>query len=265
MLCQFGKGIWVFILADCSAYTEHGFHLHKGDFRDALSLRYGQLPLNTAKTCHCGTSFSVDHAMVCPFGGFPTICHNEVRDLTATLLTEVCHNVATEPSLQPITAETFPYSTANTSDDTCLDAKARGFWCRGQDAFFDVRVFYPNASSYRSVSLASAYKRHEDANKREYGHRVREVEHGVFTPLVFTSTGGMGREATVFYKRLADLLATHWGQQYCAAIHWLRCRMSFALLRSAILCIRGSRSSLHNPVVGPLDLSVVLTESRLTT
>ena len=61
--------------------------------------------------------------------------------------------------------------------------------------FFDVRVFYPNASSYCSVSLTSAYKRHEDAKNREYGHRVREVEHGFVTPLVFTSTGGMGREA----------------------------------------------------------------------
>ena len=42
--------------------------------------------------------------MICPYGGFPIIRHNEVRDLTATLLTEVCHNVATEPALQPISA-----------------------------------------------------------------------------------------------------------------------------------------------------------------
>ena len=55
------------------------------------------------------------------------------------------------------------------------------------------------------------------------------MEHGVFTPLVFTSTGGMGREATVFYRRLADLLATHWGQDYSSTINWLRCRLSFAL------------------------------------
>ena len=137
-------------------------------------------------------------------------------------------------------------------------------WCRGQDAYFDVRVFYPNASSYRSLSLASADKRHEDAKKCEYGQHVREVEYGVFTPLVCTSTGGVGREATVFYKRLADLLATHWGQPYSSTIHWLRCRLSFALLRSAILCIRGSRSSVHRPVKGPLDLSVVLVESWLT-
>ena len=212
---------------------EHGFHLHKGDFRDALSLRYGLSPLNTSKSCHCGASFSVDHAMVCPFGGFPIIRHNEVRDLTASLLTAVCHNVATEPCLQPITSETFPLASTNTRDDARLDVKARGFWSRGQDAFFDVRVFYPNAPSYRSLSLTSAYKHHEDAKKREYGHRVRDVEHGVFTPLVFTSTGGMGREATVFYHRLADLLATHWGQDYSSTINWLRCRLSFALLRSA--------------------------------
>ena len=120
-----------------------------------------------------------------------------------------------------ISAETFPNATANTSDDARLDVKARGFWCRGQDAYFDVRVFYPNASSYRSLGLASAYKRHEDAKKCEYDQCVREVEHGVFTPLVCTSTGGVGWEATVFYKRLADLLATHWGQPYSSTIHWL--------------------------------------------
>ena len=174
----------------------------------------------------------------------------------------MCHTVATEPSLQPITSETFSLASANTSNDACLDVKALGgFWSRGQDAYFDVRLFYPNASSYRSLSLPFVYKCHEDVKKREYGHRVRDIEHGVFTPLVFTSTGGMGREATVFYRRLADLLATHWGQEYCQSY---RCRLSFALLRSAILYIRESRSSVHHPVLGSQDLSVVLAENWLT-
>ena len=65
-------------------------------------------------------------------------------------------------------------------------------------------------------------------------------------------------------RRHTNLLATHWGQQYSQTINWLRCRLSFALLRCAIMCIRGSRSSTHRPVLGPLDLSVVLAESRLT-
>ena len=70
----------------------------------------------------------VDHAMVCPFGGFPTIRHNKVRDLTASLLTEVSYNVQTEPSLQPVTTETFSLASANTTNDARLDIKTRGFW-----------------------------------------------------------------------------------------------------------------------------------------
>ena len=48
-------------------------------------------------------------------------------------------------------------NSANTPDDAHLDRKDRGFWCKGQDAYFDVRVFYHNASRYHSLSLASAY------------------------------------------------------------------------------------------------------------
>jgi hypothetical protein len=40
--------------------------------------------------------------MICHMGGFPTIRHNKIRDITATLLTEVsCNNVAIEHPLQP--------------------------------------------------------------------------------------------------------------------------------------------------------------------
>ena len=43
--------------------------------------------------------------------------------------------------------------------------------------------------------------------KREYGDRVRKVELASFTPQVFSTTGGMGREGTEFYRRLANHLA----------------------------------------------------------
>ena len=84
----------------------------------------------------------------------------------------MCHNVVTEILLQPVdvTSETFSLTSANTTNDTCLDVKTRGFWSRGQDAHFDVRIFYPNASSYHSLSLTSVYKCHEDVKKRKYGH-----------------------------------------------------------------------------------------------
>ena len=68
-------------------------------------------------------------------------------------------------------------------------------------AFFDVRVFHPNAPTYRYRDLAALYKMHEGIKKREYGERVREVERGVFTPLVLSTTGGMARECTVFFQK----------------------------------------------------------------
>lgn len=47
-----------------------------------------------------------------------------------------------------------------------------------------------------------------DCNKkREYGEGIREFEHGSFAPLVFKTGGGMGQEATVVVKKLADDLA----------------------------------------------------------
>ena len=42
-------------------------------------------------TCTCGTTLSVDHALLCPKDGLLSLCHNEISDLTASLLTEVCH------------------------------------------------------------------------------------------------------------------------------------------------------------------------------
>ena len=77
----------------------HGFDIHKGAFRDALSLRYGWALERLPSHCVCGKPFNTDHALNCPTGGFPTARHNEVRDLLASLLTEVCSDVAVEPAL----------------------------------------------------------------------------------------------------------------------------------------------------------------------
>ena len=77
---------------------EHGFALHKSDFHDALCLRYNWRPPRLPVQCACGQGFSINHAMDCPTGGFPSGRHNDVRDLTATLLTEVCPDVAIEPN-----------------------------------------------------------------------------------------------------------------------------------------------------------------------
>ena len=84
---------------------EHGFALHKGAFRDALALRYGWRPSNMAMTCVCGKSNDVQHALSCRVGGLPIHHHNDIRDLSASLISEVCTNTEIEPTLQSLTGE----------------------------------------------------------------------------------------------------------------------------------------------------------------
>ena len=83
------------------------------------------------------------------------------------------------------------------------------------------------------------YRKHE---LDKYEERVREIEHGSFSPLVFSTAGGMGPIATTVYKRIASLIADKRQEPYSTTLFWLRCKLSFSLLRSAIMCLRGTRS-----------------------
>ena len=74
--------------------------------------------------CACGHTFSLEHVISCPTGGFPSIRHNEIRDLTATLLTEVCHNVVIEPDLQPLGGQVMSNDSANVQEDAWPDIAA---------------------------------------------------------------------------------------------------------------------------------------------
>ena len=147
---------------------KYGFHLSKSEFRDAIALRYGWLPERLPSKCVCDETFTVEHALSCPRGAFPMIRHNEVRDLTGMLLTEVCHNVKLELGLQTLTGEELNCNTANTQDQARVDIAARDFWGNRQMAFFDVKVFNPFAKSNRKFSLRSSLNHHEKMKKRSY-------------------------------------------------------------------------------------------------
>ena len=245
--------------------AEHSFTLHKGAFHDALALRYGWTPSNLPANCGCGSSFSVEHALTCAKGGFVHCRHNEIRDLTATLLTEVCKDVRVEPELQPVTHDVLNGATANSQDGARLDIAANGVWGGNfERTYFDVRVFNPHAPTNRHTQLSSCYRKHEREKKRAYEQRVREVEHATFTPLVMAATGGLANEANVFYKRLASMLATKWDHSYSTTLCWLRCRLAFSLLRSSIQAIRGARSSRGHPIKPPMAIDLITSETNIS-
>ena len=164
-----------------------------------------------------------------------------------------------------MTGEILRYKTAVHEDDARVDIRAAGFWgCRHHRSFFDVHVFNAFAESNQSTSLAATFRKHEGEKRRAYEERVREVERGSFTPLVFSSLGGMGKAATVMYRRLANLLSVKWNSPYSLIMGWLRCSLSFSLLRSSLMCLRGSHSSSGSPGV-PAAVDLVIAEGRLAT
>ena len=111
-----------------------------------------------------------------------------MRKVTSSLLSEVCKDVRVEPQLQLLTGESFAASTA-TGNEVRLDVCARGFWRASQMAFFDVRVFNPNARRYAKQELSKTCKLNEKEKKRLHNEQIMQVEYGTFTPLVMSTTG----------------------------------------------------------------------------
>ena len=141
--------------------------------------------------------YNIDHALTCKTGGFVTLCHNEIVNVTADMLSMVCKDVRKEPTLS---------TTPNSNDELRADISVRSFRQRLQRAFVDVRVFYPFVISYRNQSLATMMKTIENQKKRKYNQRILEGENGSFTPLVFTTNDGISTETKQFYRRLSQLL-----------------------------------------------------------
>ena len=198
-------------------------------------------------------------------GGFPTIRHNEIRDITASLLTEVCTEVCVEPDLQPVAPGQLNRTTANTQDGARLDVSANRVWGgRYQKTYFDVRVFNPFAPSNRNQQPAAVFRKHELEKKRAYQQQVQDVEQSSFTPLVLSATGGMGAETTTFYNRLAAMLSQKWENPYSKTLCWLWCRLSYSLIHSAIQAIRGARSSQGHAAKSPLSIDLITIEAHIS-
>ena len=108
-------------------------------------------------------------------------------------------------------------------------------------AFFYVRITHVNSHSHKNQPTSKVFRRHEQAKKREYMQRVLDIEHGSLTPLVFWPNDGMGNECAQFISALASKLSYKNNEKYPDVVTWLRTRLSIEILRSALLCVRGSR------------------------
>ena len=140
--------------------------------------------------------------------------------------------------------------TTTTSSEARLDIiiKAGGFWSLGVTAFFDVRVTHVNSRRNQDKPTAMIFKEQANEKKRKYQQRVLNVEMGSFIPLVFGTNGGMGVGYQMFLTNLAEKLSKKDGEPYAVLMTWLRTRLSFEILRSVHLSVRGSRMPFRSAI-----------------
>ena len=233
-----GAFSWILLLP----LDNEGYVVNKQLFWDLIHIRYDWELTRLPKNCVCGVKFGLQHALSCKKGGFVTIPHNHVRNITATLLNEISNNVQIEPQLQSLSGEYFDAKTANKHEDTRLYISATGFWCSGQKALFDIRTFNPIASRYRNTLLSKFYTKNENEKKKQYNKCVLQVERGSFTPFVMSSNGEFRRECGRIYSKLAEQIAEKRKQSNSIISSWIKRKIIFSLLQSIRQCLRGSRS-----------------------
>ena len=174
---------------------------------------------------------------------------------------EVCRDVVVEPLLQPLDGETFDRN-STAMDEARLDMKANGLWGTVfERTLFDVKIFNPLAKSCPKI-IRDSYKYHEELKKVKYEQRIRDFENSTFNPLVFSSTGGAGPSASKVRKRLAQKISEKREEKYSDVMSFIRTKISFALLKSSILCIRGCRT-LKSTYTIENAISYILAEGQI--
>ena len=112
---------------------------------------------------------------------------------------------------------------------------------------------FVNSPSYINRDISKLYKEHEREKKQAYNERVIQVEKGSFTPIVFSTSGGMGVEAELFHKRLALLISMKRNEEYSHVLNYIRTRLCFCLLDSILTGLRGVRGKAMKERITPIS------------
>lgn len=242
---------------------KYGFYLEKQAFRDALRIRYGIQIANIPQKCACGAQNNMEHAFTCKRGGYVIIRHNEIRDFTAELLEEICNDVTTEPILTPLSGENLASHVSKEEEARC-DVSARGLWARGQKTYVDIMVTNPLAKSNKNRQIKAVYKTCEKRKKNKYNQRVLEVENATFSPLIFSCFGGQGVECSMFFKKVNEKLAEKRSERESDCMAFIRTKLNFSIIRSMLLCIRGSKGVPKEKMnIYNIDIKVATQECNL--
>ena len=120
------------------------------------------------------------------------------------------------------------------------DLAIRGLFERGTTAIIDVRVTDLDSDSYRTQDPKSVLRtqEREKINKYQASCAARRES---FHPFVVSIDGMLAPQATLLLQRLASANADKTQYSYSQVMHYIKTRLSIALVKATHLCIRGSR------------------------
>ena len=75
-------------------------------------------------------------------------------------------------------------------------------------------------------------------------------------PLIFTTSGGMGPSSKILLKRLVEKLSFLKKERTSIVMNHLRTRIRFAILRSTLIAVRGSRGKIYSDYISLEDVSL---------
>lgn len=144
------------------------------------------------------------------------------------------------------------------------DLLVRGFYRRSTDVIVDIHVINLNSDTYAGRTAEAALLSAEKAKIKKYKELCKR-QRRMFVPFVVSCCGVLGKEATKFMQRLAQIYSEKYEQPYSTSRNYFNTQLDVTLVRACHNCIRGSRIprtkmsfcrqkvSYHNPQPPPPD------------
>ena len=124
------------------------------------------------------------------------------------------------------------------------DLLVRGFFSRSTDTVFDIRLQDLDVKTYVNTDPLKCLQASEKEKKQKCQKKCFEHRR-TFVPFIVSVDGMFAPEAVNTMKHLAQLLSNKWRLPTSVTLHYVKSRMSVAVVRATNLCLRGTRMKNH--------------------
>lgn len=129
--------------------------------------------------------------------------------------------------------------------------------------FFNLIMFYSSSCGCCKILLQQCHVMNEHAMKQAYNEMIFWIDHDTLTPLVFPINSNVGREWQKLYSFLTQLISENSDLPQLISSYWIRTKFYFGLLKSSMLCLRGSRARCWKTLEYDIDVYVLHAISKI--